>query len=314
MPLLTEAEPGQPCTLTRPEDPLASPAMRYRWEVALIAVAAVWGSTFVLVQDAVERVPPFLFIALRFGIATLALAAIGAFRGLRRDEAIAGAAIGLALFSGYGFQTVGLQYTTPSNAGFITGLFVVITPLLGAALLRRLPNASASVGALLATTGLVLLAMPTGFSLGRGDALVLVAATSFAVHILVIARLGEGRSALRLAGVQIATATVLAAAWTIGEEGARIPTDGFVWFAVVLTGVLATAAAFFIQTAAQRTIPPTRTAVILSAEPAFAGLFGFLLAGDRLGARGYTGAALIMVGILVAELLAPARERVTETV
>jgi len=288
--------------------------MRYRWEIALIAVAAVWGSTFVLVQDAVERVPPFLFIALRFGVASLVLAAAGAFRGIRRDEVIAGGIIGLALFSGYAFQTVGLQYTSPSNAGFITGLFVVITPLLGAVLLRRLPGASASAGALLATGGLILLAMPDGFALGRGDGLVLVAATSFAVHILVIARHGAGRSPLRLAGVQIATATVLASLWSIGEEGARVPSDGFVWFAIVLTGVLATAAAFFIQTAAQRSIPPTRTAVILSAEPAFAGIFGFLLAGDRLGTRGYAGAGLIMVGILVAELLAPEREQVAETV
>lgn len=288
--------------------------MRYRWELALIAVAAVWGSTFVLVQDAVERTPPFLFLALRFGVAALAMAAAGAFRGLRRDELLAGMVIGVALFGGYGFQTVGLQYTSPSNAGFITGLFVVLTPLFGAAALRHLPSAGAALGALLATGGLVLLAMPSGFTVGRGDALVLACAASFAIHILLIARLGEGRSVTRLVGVQIATTAVTSGVWSAGAERVAMPTDGLVWFAIVLTGLLATAAAFWIQNGAQRHIPPTRTAVILSAEPAFAGLFGYLLAGDRLGARGTLGALLIMAGILAAELLAPSEEAVAETV
>lgn len=289
--------------------------MRYRWEVALVGVAAIWGSTFVLVQDAIERVAPFLFLALRFALAAVVLSAVGAFRGLRRDELLAGTAIGMALFAGYGFQTVGLQYTSATNAGFITGLFVVMTPLFGAALLRRLPGASASAGALLATVGLVLLVTPAGLGVGRGDGLVLLCAASFAVHILLIARLGEGRSVVRLAGVQIATAALAAGVWSALAEREPVPADGSVWFAIALTGVLATAAAFLIQTAAQRHIPPTRTAVILTAEPVFAGLFGYAVAGDRLGARGTIGAVLILGGILVAELLAPAREEpVSETV
>lgn len=280
----------------------------YRWELALIGVALIWGATFTVVKDAVERMPPFLFIGIRFALAAVVLAAVGAFRNLKREEIRAGAITGLALFAGYAFQTVGLQYTTASNAGFITGMFVVFTPVIGALVFRRLPSTAASLGVILATGGLVLLAMPSGFHLRRGDALEVMTAITFAVHILLIARLGKGIPALRFTAIQIATAATLAIVWSGIAEHAAPPADGGVWFGIVLTGIFATALAFLVQTRAQQEIPPTRTAVILTAEPVFAGVFGYLIAGDRLGARGYAGAVLIVAGILVAELRAPTGE------
>ena len=273
-------------------------------------MSLIWGATFTVVKDDVARMPPFLFIGIRFGLAAIVLAAAGAFRGLTRRDLQRGAITGVALFAGYGFQTVGLQYTTASNAGFITGMFVVFTPVIGALVYRRLPSTAASLGVILATGGLVLLAMPSGFHLRRGDALEVMTAISFAVHILLIARLGKEIPALRFTGVQIATAATAALIWSAIGEHAAPPASGSVWFGIVLTGVLATAIAFLIQTRAQREIPPTRTAVILTAEPVFAGIFGYLVAGDRLGARGYAGAVLIVAGILVAELFAPAEETV----
>src|SRR6266568_1603223 len=253
--------------------------------------------------------PPFLFIGIRFALAAAVLAVIGAFREIQRHELRAGAITGLALFAGYAFQTVGLQYTTASNAGFITGMFVVFTPVIGALVFRRLPSTAASLGVILATSGLVLLAMPSGFHLRRGDALEVMTAITFAIHILLIARLGKGIPALRFAAIQIATAATLALIWSgIGEHTAPRGADAGVWFAIALTGIFATALAFLVQTRAQQEIPPTRTAVILTAEPVFAGIFGYLVAGDRLGARGYAGAVLIVAGILVAELLAPTGE------
>lgn len=281
----------------------------YRWELALIGVCAIWGSTFVLVQDAVEVIPPFLYLFLRFALAALALAPFGAFRGLKRDETIAGIVIGGALFAGYAFQTAGLQYTSASNAGFITGLSVVITPALGALVLRKLPPHTTMIGVVLATAGLALLSLDE-FRLRRGDALVLLCAVSFAAHILLIGRLGEGRSALRLAGVQIATVAILCGVWTGLFERTGVGSDVDVWVAIGITALFATALAFGVQTRAQQFIAPTRAAVIFTAEPMFAGLFGFLFAGDRLGARGYTGAALIVLGILAVELLSPAREEI----
>jgi len=281
---------------------------RYRWEAALIGVSLIWGATFTVVKDDVARMPPFLFIGIRFALAALVLAAIGAFRGLTSREAKAGVITGLALFAGYAFQTVGLQYTTASNAGFITGMFVVFTPVIGTLVFRKLPSTAASIGVILATLGLVLLAMPSGFHLRKGDALEVMTAIMFAIHILLISRFGRDIPSLRFAATQIATAAVVALIWSGIAEHAAPPSSGNVWGGIVLTGVLATAIAFLVQTRAQREIPPTRTAVILTAEPVFAGIFGFWLAGDRLGARGYVGAVLIVAGILVAELFAPQEE------
>jgi len=264
-----------------------------RWELALIGIAVIWGATFTVVKDAVERMPPFLFLGLRFALATGVLAIVGAFKGLTKQEARAGAITGLALFAGYAFQTVGLQYTTASNAGFITGMFVVFTPVLGAIVFRRLPSTAAGLGVILATGGLVLLAMPSGFHLRRGDALEVMTAITFAVHILLINHFGRNIPALRFAAVQIATAGALSLIWSgLGEHHVGHP-DAGTWLGIVVTGVFATALAFLVQTRAQQEIPPTRTAVILTAEPVFAGIFGYLVAGDRLGARGDVGAVQI---------------------
>jgi drug/metabolite transporter (DMT)-like permease len=283
--------------------------VRYRWELALIGISVIWGATFTVVQDAVKKMPPVLFIGIRFALGASVLAAAGAFKGLTRRELQLGALTGLALFGGYVTQTVGLQYTTASNAGFITGMFVVFTPVIGAAVFRRLPSAAAGAGVLLATIGLVLLAMPRGFHVRRGDEYELLTAIIFAVHILLISRLGKDVPAVRFAGVQIATAGLLALIVSGIEEHSGFPAgDAGVWFAIAITGIFATAVAFLVQTRAQQELPPTRTAVILTAEPVFAGVFGFLVAGDRLSARGYAGAGLILAGILVAELLAPSDE------
>ncbi|MBI4729390.1 MAG: DMT family transporter [Acidobacteria bacterium] len=281
-----------------------------RWETALVGISLVWGSTFVLVQDAVDRVPPSQFLAIRFALATIAMAAAGGLRGLGREDLRAGIPIGVALFAGYALQTVALRHTTASNTGFITGLFVVFTPLIGATVTRRLPSAATAGGVALATAGLALLATPSGIHLGAGDALALGCAVAFAAHIVLLGHLGAGRPAIRITTVQIAAAAAASGVWNMAKGQAVPSIPAPVWGAALLTGVLASAVAFFVQTSAQRVVPPTRAAVILTAEPVFAAVFGYLFAGDRLSARGYGGAALILAGILVAELLAPAREEV----
>jgi drug/metabolite transporter (DMT)-like permease len=280
----------------------------YRWELAMVAVTAVWGSTFVLVRDAVAQVPPFTFIAYRFLAAALLLTAIrprlalgapGADRG--PGPLAAGAVIGVALFAGYGFQTVGLQYTTASNAGFITGLSVVLTPLLGALLLRQAPGRWPVTGACVAAVGLALLSLQR-LEVRRGDALVFACAVAFATHILLLGRYAPRLSTYRLAVVQLATAGLLALIWAWLAGDLAVPTSADVWVALAITSVAASAGAFLIQTRAQREVSPTRTAVIFTMEPVFAGLFGFLLAGERLSGRGWLGAGLILAGMLTAEL------------
>ena len=287
----------------------------YRWELAMVAVTAVWGSTFVLVRDAVAQVPPFTFIAYRFLAAALLLAAIRPRLALGGPAAggapglggrglgplAAGAVIGVALFAGYGFQTVGLQYTTASSAGFITGLSVVLTPLLGALLLGQAPGRWPVTGACVAAVGLACLSLQR-LEVRRGDALVFACAVAFATHILLLGRYAPRLSTYRLAVVQLATAGLLALVWAGLAGDLAVPASAQVWVALAITSVAASAGAFLIQTRAQREVSPTRTAVIFTMEPVFAGLFGFLLAGERLSGRGWLGAGLILAGMLIAEL------------
>src|SRR6266498_1254976 len=285
--------PGHPLGVPRTPPAGAATAARlaaYRWGLALVGVTAVWGATFVMVRDAVAAL----------------LAAVRP-RALARPQPgvlAAGLVTGVALFAGYGFQTVGLQYTTASNAGFITGLAVVLTPLLAAVLLRERPGLGPALGAALAFVGLALLSLQR-LEVRRGDALVLGCAVAFAAHILLLGRFAPRYSSYQLAVVQLGTVGVLALAWSAVTGDLAAPAGAQVWLALAVTAVLASAAGFLVQTRAQREVSPTKTAVILTMEPVFAGLFGFLLAGERLEARGWAGACCILAGMLVAELGRP---------
>ena len=299
---------------------------RYSWEFALIAVTAVWGFTFPIVKCAVQRCPdiraglglasvehpttPLMFLALRFAIAAtlVGAASVGALRTLTRKQVMIGGFIGLALAGTFILQTFGLQRTTASNAGFLTGLYVILTPLFGAAFLRRLPPATTMAGALLAVAGLLLIASPSGIALGLGDALVLGCAAMAAIHLLLLGRFAGAAPVRALATLQLGVVAVVCGVASVAAEREPVPTESGVWAAIAITALLASAAAFVIQTGAQRFIPPARAAVILVMEAPFAALFGFLMLGEHLGARGLIGAALILSGMLVAELFAPMKE------
>lgn len=272
-------------------------------DLALLLVAAIWGSTFVLVKDAVAHYPVLAFLALRFAVAAVALAPAAwlARRRLRASDLPAGLIAGVLLFAGYALQTFGLQETEASRAGFITGLSVVLVPLFVAILWRRLPGRRALVGIALATVGLALLSLNADWSVGRGDLLVLGCAFSFAGHITALAALSPGRDARILTFVQLVTVSALSTATTlIGGGFPAVP--GMTWGAVLFTGIVATALAFFVQTAAQQRTTAGHTALILAAEPVFAALFGILVAGERLAARGWLGSAAILAGVVLGAL------------
>ncbi len=296
---------------TGPARPLPNPAAAETaprtasspWVLALVAVTGVWGATFVVVRDAVVSTPPSAFVAYRFLAAAVLLALLRprALAVRPRGMLPAGMVIGVALFAGYAFQTVGLQYTTASNAGFITGLSVVLTPLLAAVVLRERPGLWPALGAVLAFAGLALLSVQT-LEVRRGDALVLGCAVAFAIHILLLGRFAPRYSSYQLAIVQLGTCGLLSLGWS-GAAGELVAPHGAqVWLALAITAVLASAVGFLVQTRAQQVVSPTKTAVILTMEPVFAGLFGFLLAGEHLSARGWAGACCILAGMLVAEL------------
>lgn len=283
----------------------ASRTAVFRATLALIAVSAIWGSTFTLVKGALEDVSSLLFLTLRFGLATLSLWILFRWKGPVRFEKTLlrnGAVTGLALFGGYLFQTVGLRFTTPARSAFLTGLFIVFVPALLALRRRKLPKRQELAGIIVALLGLHFLASPVSFDgVSLGDFLTLVCAVSYAVHILLLSRFSSACDVRALTLLQIAMAFVLSAGsfWWAEEPVFRASTR--LWTAVGITGILATAVAFLVQTWAQRVISPTRTAFILTLEPVFAWITSFLAIGERLSANGIFGAALILAGVFLVE-------------
>jgi drug/metabolite transporter (DMT)-like permease len=268
---------------------------------ALLGVTAIWGSTFVVVKDAVQSMPVLDFLAWRFGIATVAIALVKprAVSKLGRDGLRAGGLLGLALGAGYITQTFGLEHTPASVSGFITGMFVVFTPLVAGLVLRRRVGVQAWLAVALATVGLALISLH-GASVGRGEALTLLCALSFAVHIVGLGEWSSSYDAVGLAVVQLGVVTVVCVIASAPDSLAP-PPDWHVWWAVLLTGLAASALAFLIQTWAQAYLPPVRTAVVLTMEPVFAGIFGVLIDNDPLGARMIVGAGCVLLAMLFVE-------------
>jgi drug/metabolite transporter (DMT)-like permease len=269
---------------------------------ALVLVTAVWGITFVQVKDAVEIYPLFAFLAVRFAIASLTLAPFSGrrLRTLDRRGLVAGAGLGGLLALGYGLQTAGLARTTVSSTGFITGLCVVLTPVTALVLFRSRIARSAWIGVALATVGL---AMLSGIDAGSpvGDGLVLIAAQVWALQIVLLERFAPDYDPVALTLVEMIAACIGFTAIALALGDLSVPHGWTVWGALLVTGIFASAFAFLVQTWAQREMSATRTALVFALEPVFAGLAGYILAGDRLGALGWAGGATIIAGIIVSE-------------
>jgi drug/metabolite transporter (DMT)-like permease len=266
---------------------------------ALVAVTAVWGVTFVQVKDALELYPLFAFLAVRFAIATLTLAPVAASR-LRGVGWPAGVALGLLLALGYALQTAGLERTTVSSAGFVTGLYVVFTPVFAYALFRIHVGRSVLVGVAVSLVGLGLL---TGVGVGDpvGDLLVLAGSAAYSLQIALMERYAARYDPVAFTFVEMLAAFAGFAALALALGEVELPRGWVVWGALLVTGVFASALGFLVQTWAQRQMSAARTALAFAMEPGWTALFGYWLAGDRLGTLGWTGAALIMIAIVVAE-------------
>ena len=282
----------------------------------LLAVAALWGSTFVLVKDALNDASPLVFNLLRMALAFICLAIVYRqhLKHITRASLAAGAIVGACLAAGYQFQTAGLARTTPSKSAFITGMVVVLVPLLSAIPgLRskgaRAPRWNAWAGAFLAFGGIVLLTTPaqagksfvSGINLG--DMLTLGCAIGFALHCIALAHTSSRIDLPQLATLQIGFCALFMVV--------TLPLDGHLYLhvttrlvaALLIASILATAAAFTIQSWAQQHLPATHTALILTLEPVFAWATSFLVLGERLHARAALGALLVLSGIAFTELL-----------
>jgi drug/metabolite transporter (DMT)-like permease len=275
-------------------------------ELGLVGIAAVWGLTFPLVQDAVALMPVFTFLAYRFLSAAAIVAAVSRaqLRGLTRAGLKAGLLVGVFLTSGYTFQTLGLERTSSSNAGFITGMMVVLTPVFGALFLRQRAGTTAWMAAGVATAGLLLLSGVGGSEANVvGDSLVFLCACSFAFHVLATDSAVKDHDVRAILVVQLGVCGLFSLIVAILSGDLAVPAETSVWVALAVTSVVASALGFFVQTYAQQHAPPARTALILASEPAFAGLFAYLLKGESLAPAQWVGAGLILASIVAVELV-----------
>jgi drug/metabolite transporter (DMT)-like permease len=274
---------------------------RLIYTLLLVATTAVWGWTFVVVQDAIAVYGVIPFLAVRFVLAGAVLTPIYAAK-LTRKSLLVGGGIGVVLAAGYLFQTLGLLFTTPTNSGLITGLFVVFAPLadrllFGANLARQIVLAI-----VLSLLGMVLLAGGGPEGANWGDLLTLLCAAALGLHIALLSRYAASHDAGALTLAQIlAMALLFVVAWPF-FDAVSLPQPG-VWIALLVTGLLASAGAFLVQTTVQQHIPAARTAIILTMEPVFAALFGYWLAGDRLVAIQLLGGLMILSALVIGEVV-----------
>jgi drug/metabolite transporter (DMT)-like permease len=284
-------------------------------DFALGFASLIWGATFLLVKDALADISVFAFIAVRFAIAASVMAVIfwPSIRKMNVRTIWSGAQIGFCMFGGYIFQTTGIKYTTPTKAAFITGMCVVLVPLLLAVFTRRRITRWVWAGVIAAMVGLYFLTIPPeGFGgLNRGDPLVFACAVMFALHIILIGRYVGEHSVGALAFLQVATTAVLSAIFlpivaVTGWEQPRIHWSHQLIAAILITAIGSTVIGFSFQTWAQQHTSPSHTAIIVSLEPVFAALTSWIWAHEHFGMRTLAGAALILAGILIAELFGPA--------
>ena len=275
--------------------------MRLIYTLLLVAVTAVWGWTFVVVQDAISVYDVIPFLAVRFLLAGAALAPIYA-RKLTRRSLIVGGGIGVVLAAGYLFQTTGLLFTTPTNSGLITGLFVVFAPLADRLLFGANVSRQVVLAVALSLLGMVLLAGGGPEGANWGDLLTLLCAAALGLHIALLSRYAASHDAGALTLAQILSIALLfLLVWPFLAPVSLPPSE--VWVALLVTGLLASAGAFLVQTTVQQHIPAARTAIILTMEPVFAALFGYWLAGDRLVAVQILGALMILSALVIGEVV-----------
>ena len=280
--------------------------------VILTAVAAIWGSAFLSMKGTLERLDVNSFLAWRFAIATLVLIAIRPSVVKKIDLAFAkkGALLGIFLGSGYIFQSFGLTLTTVSNTGFITGLYVVLTPVVAAIFLRKNITLVEWFAVFVATAGLALLSF-NGFHFGLGEFLVLMSALLFAMHIVGLGEWSKGLDTYALTVLQLGTCAVVTFVASL-KSGFRAPPDSGVWFSIIYTALFATALAFIVQTWAQSFIAPSSVAVILAMEVVFAAGFGIWFLDEPVTLRIALGGLLVIASMYLIILLDQRKTKVEE--
>jgi drug/metabolite transporter (DMT)-like permease len=277
---------------------------RYRAAILLLTTTFFWGVTFTVVKQAIESVDVFVFLAQRFILAFILILPIGILKGKQLDGVtiLKGIIMGALLFGAYAFQTVALVYTTASNTGFLTGLNVVIVPILAAIVLKQRVSAAVKLAVFLSIVGLLLLCGNGSLALNRGDLLAALCAVCVSLHLICTGEFVRRSDFYWLTVVQLGVVASLSYAGAL-MRGKEV----FVWYPhllvpLLICTIIATVFAFLVQTSMQRYISHTNTALIFCTEPVFAALYAWLVLNERLGFYGYTGAIFILAGMMISIL------------
>ncbi len=286
--------------------------MRTRAELALIGVTIIWGTTFVMVKNALLEVSTILFLTMRFGLAAVVLAAIY-WNKLNRRGIRPSILAGALLFAAYVFQTMGLELTTPSKSAFLTGLSIPLVPLASSIVYRIVPRLAEALGVVVASFGMALMTLPEGslasWGMNRGDILTTGCAVAFAFHMIVVARYAPVVGFETVAVGQAVTAALLGLLTAGWMEPMRFHMSPLVALAVAITGLLATALAFTTMAWAQKHTTATRSALIFALEPVVAWITAWILTGETLSMRARLGAGLILGGVLLVEFRPETKRR-----
>ncbi|MDR6723681.1 drug/metabolite transporter (DMT)-like permease [Paenibacillus amylolyticus] len=277
-----------------------------RADIQMLLATVIWGSSYLFMKSGLESMQELNLVAFRFAIAFIAAAVIFHRRLFRMDVRtfVAGAVMGTALFAAFVFITYGVQRTTTSQAGFLISLAVIFVPILTTAIHRRMPDRRLMMSIIVAVTGLGLLTLQHELSLHTGDILCIVAALIYAIYIMIAGKFTPKHDPLTLGTVQLGVAAIWGIVATFLFESPRLPDSPESWAAILGLGVLCSGIGYILQTLAQRHASPTRTSLIFSLEPLFAAAFAFSFQGETLTLQGYTGAALMLVGVLITEIKA----------
>jgi len=270
---------------------------------ALLGVGFVWGAAFVLMKDAIEQQPYMDFLATRFSIAAIAMIVLRprVSLGMKPGDLKFGSLIGIVLAFGYITQTVGLSLTTAATSGFLTGLYVVFTPIIAWAFTRKRFSVRVIVGVLLALVGLAVFSgAATNIEFQLGQIWLVICAVFFAIHILLLGKFGRGRNSYRIAMIQISFAAIVCWGFAL-VDGYQPPPNWEVWFAVLFTALLSTVIAFWVQTWAQTLIDPARVALLITSEVIFTAIFAVGLGQEPLTAAMVIGGSVMLTAMLIVE-------------
>ncbi|MCT4594816.1 MAG: DMT family transporter [Anaeromicrobium sp.] len=275
--------------------------------IGLLVVAILWGTTFIYTKDVLYAMETFNFLAVRFFIASFSCMAVfyKTFIQIDRDTIKSGLIVGIAMFLAYAFQTVGLNFTTASKSAFISGLAVVIVPMISSIILKKRPPNGSIIAAFISIIGLGLLTLDGNLELGRGDILTLICAFGFASHIVSVSTYAPRVNPINLTIVQLLVVAILSliASFIVGTP--VMPQGTYVWSRILFLAIVCTSGAFIIQNLAQKNTNASHAALILAGEPLFAAIFAFIILGEILPFRGFVGGMLILFSMIISEVKLP---------